>query len=134
MIRTGAISVRLRNPGEKLPEALRTEFELCRIDPEWHWLVEHNGEVVASMLCANAHGMLLLLRMNAIAKAPKSWSLLALRRVLSDARERGCLGYLVMLEDSNPQEVKLMRIAMRAGAVAKPVCGALLGGSVEIGY
>ena len=137
MTSTTTLNIRLRHRGEILPDGLKTEFELLgQVDHNWHWLIEHNGEVIAQILASNCHGMLLILRMTRIPVTtfiPPTWAMLALRRVLRDAKERGCLGFMVMLEDRHPVEAKLMRIAQKAGAIIQPFYGAVIAGSVEVG-
>jgi len=118
----------------EVPPELMTGFESLPIDPEWQWVLTVDGRIRAQMLCASAHGMLLILRVKAMPDAPAAWLVCFMRRVLADARALGMIGYVSFLSDRNPQEVKLMRIVQRAGGLLLPQSGAMVAGSLEVGY
>lgn len=126
--------VRMREPSESIPEELMDGLEAYRIDPDWQWVVEYDGYIVAQVLGCYAHGIVILLRMSATKDAPKIWAVVALRQVLKDCRERGCIGFMTMLEDSKPLEVKLMRIVQKLNGYVKPFYGAIVAGSTELKY
>lgn len=119
---------------EPLPSSLMDGMEPYTIDPEWQWIVEYDGEIVAQILACYAHGVPLILRITATKNAPKSWAVVALRQMLRDCRERGCVGFMTMLEDSKPQEVKLMRIVQKLGGYVRPFYGAIVAGSTDMRY
>ena len=128
------IEVRLRYPGEEIPAELMTGLEAFAIVEDWQWLVIHENKIVAQVLTAPAHGLLIFLRMMSLAEAPPLWMLLALRRILADARERGLFGYVALLEDFRPSEAKLMRLAQRSTGMLRAFSGAIAFGSTEVKY
>lgn len=128
------MEVRRRYPGEDLPAELMNGIEAFYIVEEWQWVVEYEGKIVAQVLTAPAHGLLILLRIMSLPEAPPSWPVLALRRILADARERGLIGYLTLLEDARPNETRLMRLVQRSGGMLRPFSGALAFGSTEMKY
>jgi hypothetical protein len=104
------------------------------LDPEWCWVVEHEGRAIALIVCSFAHGMLIFWRILSIPEAKsvqRSWFLDSLPQVLSNARQRGCVGYLTMLEDHHPACVKLARIVARSGGVLFPFTGMLGAALIE---
>lgn len=128
------LQIRNRYSGEVIPEELMSQLEAMTVDPEWQWIAEYDGKIVGQILAVNAHGMLLVLRITATKEAPKYWTVIGLRKVLRDARERGCIGYLCFLDDRQPQEVKMMRMIQKQGGVLLPVCGVWAAGSTDCGY
>lgn len=130
----GQIEVRPRYPGEDIPAELMVGIEPFHIVESWQWVVEYEDKIVAQILTAPAHGLLILLRMMSVPDAPASWLVLALRRILADAKERGLFGYVVLLQDSRPREAKLMRIVQKNGGMLIPFSGALAFGSTETKY
>ena len=128
-----AITVRHPYVGE-VPVELITGFEALPLDRQWQWVLIHDGKVKAQMLCANAHGLLLIIRLTALKDAPAGWAVRFFREVMRDARAMGCIGFTTFLSDQNPQEVKLMRIVQRLGGMLNPQTGAWVAGSTEIGY
>lgn len=132
---TQTITVRNRFPGEEIPEGLIDDsLRPLLIDPDWQWLVEADGKIVAQVLACNAHGLLMFLRITATTDAPKMWAVVALRQILAECRTRGCFGFMAMLEDKRPQEVKLMRIVQKLGGYIAPFYGSIVAGGTEIGY
>ena len=130
----GSLSIRHPYDLGEIPAELIVGFEVMPLDPQWVWVIEHENRIVALVITHNMNGILLLLRMNATSSAPREWAVVALRQVLTEAKERGLMGFLTLLQDSKPQEVKLMRIAQRNGAVLLPFSGALAFGSLEVKY
>lgn len=130
----GQVEVRRRYPGEEMPAELMSGLEVFYIVEEWQWVVEYEGKIVAQILTAPLHGLLLLLRMISLPEAPPLWLVLALRRILADAKARGLFGYLILLEDVRPNEVKMMRLAQRGGGMLRPFSGVLAFGSTEFKY
>jgi hypothetical protein len=98
------------------------------LDPYWCWIVEHEGRAIALIVCSFAHGMLVFWRILSVPEAPsvfRTWFLDSLPQLLSNARQRGCVGYLTMLEDRHPACVKLARIVAKTGGVLIPFVGTL---------
>lgn len=133
MKRVSEITVRHPYVGE-VPEELLVGFEAFKINPEWQWVLEIGGKVEAQMLCANAHGMLIIMRLTAFEGLPPGWLVKFLRGVLRDAKASGVLGYVTFLSDQNPAELKLMRIVQRSGGMLMPQSGAWAFGKVETRY
>jgi hypothetical protein len=130
----GQLEIRPRLPGEPIPEELMAGLEYFQIVESWQWLVLHQDKIVAQILTAPMHGVLLLLRMMSLPEAPHGWLVLALRRIMADAKAKGLFGAVVLLDDRRPQEVKMMRIAQRSGGMLLPYCGALAVGSTDWKY
>lgn len=98
------------------------------LDPEWCWVVEHKEKAIALIVCSFAHGMLIFWRVLSVPGAKsvcRSWFLQSLPIVLDNARQRGCVGYLTMLEDHHPACAKLARIISATGGVLIPFIGTL---------
>ena len=134
-IATSAIVVRNRTEADILSDELMdVGMRMFAIDYYWQWVAEYNGEIVGQILAAPMHGVLVLLRITASSKAPKNWTVLALRRVLSDAHQRGLSAYVTLLEDRKTNENRLARIAVKAGAVLMPFSGSIAIGPTEIKY
>ena len=128
--------VTVRHPyvGEVPPE-LMVGFEAFSIDPQWQWVAVVDGQIKAQVLCANAHGLLFILRLTALPDAPRGcWLIGLLREVLREAKAQGCLGYVTFLSDQNPHEAQLLRIVQRIGGMLMPQSGAWAFGSVETRY
>jgi hypothetical protein len=98
------------------------------LDPNWTWIVEHEERAIAIIVCSYANGMLIFWRILSTPEAnrvQRLWFMDSLPLVLSNARQRGCVGYLTMLEDHHPACVKLARIVARTGGVLIPFIGTL---------
>jgi hypothetical protein len=128
------IEVRPRYPGEEIPGELMVGLEAYQIVEDWQWLVIHEGRIVAQVLTAPMHGMLIFLRMMSVKEAPPTWLVLALRRIMADARVRGLFGWAILLSDSKSHEAKLMHMTQRAGGVMLPFSGVVAVGSTEWRY
>ena len=129
------VTVRNRTKYDHVPDELVDGIELFPgLDYEWQWVVEYDGDIVAQILAAPMHGLLLILRITATSKAPKSWAVLAFRRVLSDALARGLGAYVTLLEDRKANEVRLARMAVKAGGVLLPFSGSIVIGKTENKY
>lgn len=129
-------SIIVRHPGilEVLPHELVGDLSGFTIDRHWQWVAEYSGEIVGQILCAPIHGVLQFIRIIGTSTAPRIWAVVALRQVLAEASQRGLKGYMCFLDDSHPQEVKLMRIVERHGGTLIPACGAWAAGSTVGGY
>ena len=123
-----ALAIRVRNlregEADTLPAALRDHGMLFLI-PEWVWVVEPSSPLgpfapstpFAIIVGAQAHSWLLLCRVLAVSPLPPAaslnWFLEALPQVFAEARQRGCVGFVTLLDDNRPEEVKMARIIMR---------------------
>lgn len=132
--------VRNLRPDEPLPPIPTPDhspigFESLPLDHEWIWVMERDSKIVGLLIGGHLHGLLCLARMVIAPDAPPLAPMLLLRRALSDAQARGCLGYLTFLDDAQPAEVKCMRIATRAGGNKLiSVSGVWVIGSIENKY
>ena len=134
-----AIQVRnLReNEASSLPPALQNHG-MPFLVPEWTWVIEPVSLLgpfappapFAIIVCSFANGWLVLWRVLAISPLPPgiplNWFLEAIPRVFAEARLRGCVGFLTLLADNRPQEVKMARIiASLPGAALLPFQGSM---------
>jgi hypothetical protein len=130
-----AIRVRNLREGEAstLPAAL-LDTGMLYLVPEWVWVVEMAVPIsplgpftppssfpppapFAIVVASQAHSWLVLWRILTISPLPLSvplnWFLEAIPQVFEQARIRGCAGFVTILSDDRPQEVKLARIIAR---------------------
>jgi hypothetical protein len=129
---------------DTLPSAL-LDTGMPFLVPEWAWVVEPVSilgpfdpvppQPFALVVCSFAHGWLVLWRVLALSPLPPliplNWFLEALPQVFAAARLRGCVGFLTLLADNRPEEVKMARIIQRmAGAKIMPFQGSLGAGSL----
>lgn len=118
-----AIKVRNLSEGEQnsLPPAL-LDTGMPYLVPEWIWVVEAGNYPApfALVVTSFCHGWLVLWRVVAISPLPSgiplNWFLEALPQIFAAAHERGCVGFLTLLADNRPEEVKLARIVQRLAA------------------
>jgi hypothetical protein len=147
------VHVRNLRKGEQasLPSAL-LDTGMPYLDEQWTWVVEAagpprrgvgsaaTGELdtpFALVVASFAHGWLVLWRLLAVSPlpptAPLNWFTEAHPLIFAEARRRGCVGFLTLLADDRPEEVKLARIAVRlAGGTLIPFQGALGVGTLDI--
>jgi len=136
-----AIHVRNLRKGEQsfLPSAL-LNTGMPYLDEQWTWAVEaaepgpdaagEPGTPFALVVTSFAHGWLVLWRLLAVSPLPQgvplNWFVAAHPLIFAEARRRGCVGFLTLLADDRPEEVKLARIAVRlAGGTLIPFQGAI---------
>lgn len=100
--------------------------------PEWVWVVEADNYPApfALVVTSFCHGWLVLWRVVAISPLPSgiplNWFLEALPQIFATAHTRGCVGFLTLLADNRPEEIKLARIVQRlAKAAILPFQGSL---------
>jgi len=123
----------VRHPeADEVPAALMQGFEAWKIDRDWQWILVSDGKVMAQLLTSNMHGMLYMMRLTALPEAPYGWALRLLRQAIRDARSRGLLGYIVLLQDSTPEQLCLMRIVQRHQGYLEPITGVLACGRLEV--
>lgn len=108
---------------EKLPSRFDNGFADFKLDPQWVWVAEYGGQLVGIAVAAPTHGIAFLLRLIAAPYAPKSTTLKLLRQMLGDVRARGFKVVMTFLS-GEPTELKLARIAAKAGAGFIPCEGA----------
>jgi hypothetical protein len=141
-----AIHVRNLREGEQatLPAAL-LDTGMPFLVPEWVWVAEVASPLgpfapspspFALIVTSFAHGWLVLWRVLAISPLPSNvplnWFLEALPQVFAGARVRGCVGFLTLLADNQPAEVKMARIiAGLPGSAILPFQGSIGVGSLN---
>jgi hypothetical protein len=122
------IHVRNLRKGEAagLPAALQNHGMLYLAE-DWAWVVEMDGYPgpFALIVTSFCHGWLVLWRLVSIsplpAGIPLNWFLEAHPQVFAEARSRGCVGFLTLLDESRPAEAQMARIAVRlAGGTVLP--------------
>lgn len=140
-----AIKVRNLRPDEAptLPAAL-LETGMPFLDPAWAWVVEPVSPLgpfappappFALVVTSFCHGWLLLCRVLSVSPLPSvvplNWIMEALPQVFAEARLRGCVGFVTLLADDRPQEIKLARIIQSLpGAGLVPFHGSMAAGSL----
>ena len=128
-----AIHVRNLREGEAatLPtELLNTGMPF--LDCPWVWVVESSAYSgpFALIVTSFAGGWLVWWRLLALSPLPSTiplnWIMEALPQVFAEARKRGCVGFLTLLADNRPEEVKMARIiAGMPGATLLPFQGSM---------
>jgi hypothetical protein len=106
--------------------------------PEWAWVAEPVSLLgpfappapFALIVTSQAHSWLVLWRLVSLSPLPHgiplNWFLEAIPQVFAEARLRGCVGFLTLLADNRPQEVKMARIiASLPGAALLPFQGSM---------
>ena len=129
----GHIEVRHPYVGEVPPELI-VGFESFKIDTEWQWVVVQEGKVVAQLLCAPAHGLLLMLRLTSLPTAPSNWPLLLFRKVFDECSKMGMLGFMAPLADDTKAQRRMMKMVSRMGGYLVPWSGVWAAGRLETKY
>ncbi len=135
-----AVQVRNLLEGEEatLPAVLR-DTGMPFLDLPWVWVVNLTSPLgpfapapppFALIAASFAHGWLVLWRVLALSPLPSAvplnWFMEALPQVFAEARARGCVGFLTLLADNRPAEVKMARlIAGLPGATILPFQGSM---------
>jgi hypothetical protein len=106
--------------GEELPESLKTGFEGGKCDPLWIWVVERDGKIVASLITAPAHIVVILLRLLATPDAHPLDVRALLLKATVDIKERGYNGYMVWADPTRDTEKALIEIVKASGGFELP--------------
>jgi hypothetical protein len=114
--------VRQMIPGEKFP--FKTGIEYLTLNPQWVWVLVHKGKSVAVLAGCDGHKMFILMRIIASKSVKPSGILLLLRQAFRDAEIRGCFAFTAFLVPDSTPEMRLLRIATKAGANILPIEGA----------
>ena len=136
------MSIQVRNlrldEAATLPPAL-LDTGMPFLDPAWTWVVEPVSPLVpfgppprpfALLVTSFAGGWIVLWRLLAVSPLPPgmplTWFLEAFPQVSAEARQRGCVGFMTLLADNRPEEVKMARIiAGMPGAALMPFQGSI---------
>ena len=100
------------------------------IDPDWVWLFQRRGEIVASLFAAPVHGVVFLLRLNA-----KPNNAIAIKTLMEAAfktmRERGFTMFFTFFDATRKEELKLARVAQRYGCQLLAYSGMIAVGRIK---
>ncbi len=130
---TASTATAIRHPhqGEHIPEAAWPSFAAC-IDPEWAWVaVDEDDRVVATLLTAPAHGLVMLLRLWAAPGTSPHWLRKLLRQGAKECYARGQRVWVVMLMAGSSTELRLARLALHHKGTPTSFQGFVYAGSLE---
>ena len=115
------MSLKIRNfvKGEELPDSLTAGFEKGN-QPEWIWVAEREGKIVASLVVAPAHIVAILLRLSSTDDAEPMDVRVLLVNAIKDIKDRGFEGYVTWLNPDAGVEKKLHDIIMAGGGIQLP--------------
>jgi hypothetical protein len=102
--------------GETLPDELKTGFEVGNM-PEWIWVAEREGKLVAMLIAAPAHIVAILLRILSTPDAELTDVRALLANAVRDMRERGFKGYVTWLNPERSNEAALLSIIQHTGGL-----------------
>lgn len=108
--------IRNLQKGETVPDELKTGFEVGDM-PEWIWLVERDGEIVAMLITAPAHVVVILLRLMSTSKAHPLDIKFLLAKAGAEIKERGFKAYVTWLNPQRKAEESLLGIIRGSGGV-----------------
>lgn len=114
----------------QLPAEVWPGMELS-LDRSWAWGAFGDSEVKAVLLCAPAHGILIMLR---LWKAPDASPMIIrqlLREVAVECMADGMKGWMCMVSGVNLQELKLARLMLRYKGIHMPLAGLMGAGRLE---
>lgn len=131
MIATEQIEVRNLERGEKIPVELHEGFPMdWRFDADWSWVALVDGVIRGYILAGAVQGVVMVMVVKAEDKhtvvLPKLF-----RVFLRDCLARGYTGWMTYLNHDKPEQGKLKRIAMKAGAIIFPYRVVCVGGRIE---
>jgi hypothetical protein len=107
--------------GEELPESLKTGFETGKAtDTSWIWVVERDDKIVASLIAAPAHIVVILLRLLTTPDAHPFDVRALLLKATADIKSRGYNGYMVWADPTRDTEKALIEIVKAAGGFELP--------------
>jgi hypothetical protein len=102
-------------PGERLDSVVVTGFEQLPMDNDWCWHAIMDDVIVGSLICAPAHGAVILLRLVIHQSAPV-WTFRSIvRTMFAETRARGYAGYIALIGPMRPKELRMMNILRRIG-------------------
>lgn len=128
MITMATTEIRNLRDGENIPNELRTPFpQVWEFDSDWTWVAERDGEMVATLFAGLCQGIVFVLMIRSIDKH-KSVVMKLIREASADCLARGHKAYMIYFNLQEENQVKLMRIAKKAGAVILPHASVCVGG------
>jgi hypothetical protein len=115
------MSLKIRNlvKGEELPSSLAAGFEKGN-QPDWLWVAERDGKIVAILVAAPAHIVAILLRIASTDEAEPMDMRVLLVNAIKDIKARGFEGYVTWLNPDTGVEKKLHDIIMAGGGIQLP--------------
>jgi hypothetical protein len=107
--------------GEEIPALLKTGFEEgSATDPQWIWVVEREGKIVASLIAAPAHIVVILLRLLAAPEAHPFDVRALLLCAIAEMKERGYKGFMTWADPTRPTEKALIDLVIANDGVQLP--------------
>ena len=130
MVETETIEVRNLHDSERLPLALCEGFPCdWNFDRKWTWVAVVDQEIVGYLLAGEIQGIVMLMMVRSKDRhtvvLPKLF-----RTFLKDSLARGFTGYMVHFNTEKPEQMKLLRIAKRTGAIVFPFKIVCVGGKI----
>lgn len=105
--------------GEPLPKELQTGYENGNCDPDWIWVAEHDGKLVAILVTAPMHIVVMMIRLVATEEAGLAVRSLLLH-FIKTIKERGFNGYYTMVDPGTDAGAALQRIVEGTGGMTIP--------------
>jgi hypothetical protein len=102
-------------PGEVLPSVVMTGFEQMPVDNDWCWHAIIDDVIVGTLICAPAHGAVVLLRLVVSKDAPVNTFRTLVRTMFRDVHGRGYHGYIALIGPMRPAEGHMMKILRKMG-------------------
>jgi hypothetical protein len=104
-------------PNEHLESVVVTSFEQLPVDNDWCWHAIMDDVIVGTLICAPAHGAVILMRMVIHESAPVNTLRALVRTMFRDTRSRGFRGYIALIGPMRPAEGRMMKMLRRIGGV-----------------
>lgn len=106
--------VRHPKPYEEIPRSLDAGFEqLGKLDTEWAWVLESQGEIKGIILACPCHGTAFIWRVAVMPGLENTAIVRLLRGFLGDMRKRGVKGLLTIIDPKVRQQSRLKRVLER---------------------
>ena len=130
-----ASGVRNYRAGDVIPPELKAGFELIgKLDADWVWVVEEEGQFSGVLIAAPCHGTAVVYRLAVLPGTRVGLLFKLLRAFLADTRERGCVGYITFVDPNIPAQAKLKRIIERTGGLAGAANLVMMGSPMPKGF
>lgn len=125
------IEARLMEPSDtyRMPKSLTEPFpDGWPYDPQWTWVARRGGECVGTLYAGLCQNIVIVMMVRSIDKH----ALVPLFRAFAaDCQQRGHKAYMVYLNPEKPEQLKIAKIAQKAGAIIFPQVMIGMGGSFE---
>ena len=114
-----------------MPQHLSTGFEAMKIDPNWAWVAETDGNIVGILLAGSCHGLIYLMRVCTQKGASPMVVRALLEKTRRDCAARGFKGYFMHLDPTAKMDRKLIRTTRKFGGMQLAVPQVVLVGPLE---